>query len=139
MAFKVIQTTKINTQEFTFLEPDNVNYPVSPAASTKYYTPIGGSLTLKVRATLYINSEESIAPTIKSVKEKDGVLKIKFNSNLTKKTPETCDVWYVELDYTSETVADITKVITYLIDNSREDGENDDPPVSRGTRTDSQD
>lgn len=137
MAFRVIQTTKINTQEFTFLDSGNVNYPVSPAASTKFYTPTGGPLTLKVRATLYINSEESIAPTIKSVKEIGGVLRIKFNSNLTRKTPETCDVWYVEVDYTSNTVADITKVLTFLRDNSNAIGANDDPPTSRGTRTDS--
>nr|WP_315150884.1 hypothetical protein [uncultured Flavobacterium sp.] len=139
MSFKVIQTTKINTQEFTFQDSDNVNYPVSPAASTKFYTPIGGSLTLKIRATLYINSEESIAPTIKSVKENNGILKIKFNSNLTRKTPETCDVWYVEVDYTSDTVADIKKVISFLKNAKASDETIGDPPISRGTKTDTDD
>lgn len=138
MSFKVIQTTKINTQEFTFLDAANVNYPVSPAASTKFYTPEGGPLTLKVRATLYINSEESTAPTIKSVKEIGSTLKIKFNSNLTRQTPETCDVWYVEVDYTSDTVADITKVLTLLRDNNTADATIGDPPTSRGTVTDTQ-
>ena len=42
-------------------------------------------------------------------------------------TPETCDVWYVELDYTSPTVANITKIKSFMI--------NLDPETSRGTET----
>jgi hypothetical protein len=136
MSFKIIQITKINAQDFTFLDPENVSYPVSPLISAKFYTPKGQSLTLKIRATLYINSKDSEEPSIRSVKEKDGVLKVKYQCNFSKKTPETCNVWYIEIDYTSETVSDITKIISFLRNSNISDPIEIDPETSRGTEVD---
>jgi hypothetical protein len=126
--YPTIQTTKINSVPFTFLEPGEVNYPVAPLVSAKFYTPKGGVLTLKVRATVYMNSEIPDAPVVEPPVEKDGVLTINYDYDFSMETPETCDVWYVELDYTSPTVGDIKTIMSYMI--------NLDPEGSRGTSTD---
>jgi len=125
--YQTIQTTKINTQPFTFLSPGEVNYPVAPLVSAKFYTPEGGKLTLKVRATLYMNSEIPDAPVVEPPTEKDGVLTINYDYDFSMETPETCDVWYVELDYTSETVGNINTIKSFMV--------NLDPETSRGTTT----
>jgi hypothetical protein len=125
--YPTVQTTKINTLPFTFLEPGEVNYPVAPLVSAKFYTPKGGVLTLKVRATVYMNSEIPDAPVVEPPVEKDGVLTINYDYDFSMETPETCDVWYVELDYTSPTVGDIKTIMSYMI--------NLDPEESRGTET----
>lgn len=126
MAFNVIQNTRINTGAFIFVQPETVTYPVSPLVSASFYSP-NGVLTLKIRATLYINSEDPNNPTVEEPKEIDGSLQLYFDYNFSEETPESCDVWYVEVDYTSDTVGDITEVVSYLKDI--------DPETSRGTRT----
>ncbi|MBW4359741.1 hypothetical protein [Flavobacterium taihuense] len=125
--YPTIQTTKINAVPFTFLESGEVNYPVAPLVSAKFYTPKGGPLTLKVRATVYMNSEIPDAPVVEPPVEKDGVLTINYDYDFSMETPETCDVWYVELDYTSPTVGNITKIESFMV--------NLDPETSRGTST----
>lgn len=125
--YPTIQNTKINTEPFTFLQPDEVEYPVAPLVSAKFYTPKDGKLTLKVRATLYMNSEIPVAPFVEPPTEKDGVLTINYDYDFSMDTPETCDVWYVELDYTSPTVENITTIMSFMI--------NLDPEASRGTTT----
>jgi hypothetical protein len=126
--YPTIQTTKINTEVFTFSSPETVKYPVAPLISAKFYTPEGGPLTLKVRATLYMNSEIPNPPAVEPPVEKDGVLTINYDYYFSDETPETCDVYYVELDYTSDTVGDITTIMSYMV--------NLDPETSRGTKTD---
>ena len=125
--YPTIQTTKLNTLPFTFLQPGEVNYPVAPLVSAKFYTPEGGVLTLKIRATVYMNSEIPDAPVVEPPVEKDGVLTINYDYDFSMETPETCDVWYIELDYTSDTVGNINKVQSFMI--------NLDPEGSRGTST----
>lgn len=133
--FKVIQITKINTTDFTFLDPDNVTYPVDPLVSVKLITPEGGEPILKIRATLYINSKNTNPPKVKSVKENGTILTVKFECDFTKKTPETCDVWYIELNYTSATANQITEVDSFLKNNKLlDDGELGDPESSKGTK-----
>ncbi len=125
--YRTVQTTKMNTEPFFFKSPDEVNYPVAPSVSAKFYTPKGGPLTLKVRATLYINSENRDAPLVEQPKEKDGVLTINYDYDFSMEIPKSYDVWYVELDYTSDTVSKITKIESFMI--------NLDPDTSRGTTT----
>ena len=125
MAFTVIQNTKINTQVFTFTSPVTVNYPVSPLVSAKFYTPEGGALTLKIRATLYMNSEDTVAPTVQTPIESGNVLTMNYDYNFSEETPETCDAYYIEVDYISDTVANITEIKSFMI--------NLDPEGSRGT------
>jgi hypothetical protein len=127
MAFTVIQNTKINTQDFIFTSPETVRYPVAPLVSAKFYTPQSGALTLKIRATLYINSEDQNNPTVEEPTEEGSSLQLYFDYNFSEATPESCDVWYVEVDYTSDTVGDITEIVSYLKDI--------DPVTSRGTTT----
>ncbi len=125
MAFTVIQNTKINTTPFTFTSPATVTYPVAPLVSAKFYTPEGGSLTLKIRATLYMNSEDTVAPTVQTPIESGNVLTMNYDYNFSEETPETCDVYYIEVDYISDTVANITEIKSFMI--------NLDPEGSRGT------
>jgi len=127
MAFNVVQNTKINTQVFTFSNPETVIYPVAPLVSAKFYTPEGGLLTLKIRATLYMNSEIPDAPIVETPTESGTVLTMNYDYDFSEETPETCDVWYVEVDYTSDTVETITTVESFMI--------NLDPETSRGTVT----
>ena len=125
MAFAVIQNTKINTTPFTFTSPATVTYPVAPLVSAKFYTPEGGALTLKIRATLYMNSEDTVAPTVQTPIESGNVLTMNYDYNFSEETPETCDVYYIEVDYISDTVANITEIKSFMI--------NLDPEGSRGT------
>lgn len=126
MAFNVLQNTKINTGDFIFTNPETVTYPVAPLVSAQFYNP-NGVLTLKIRATLYINSEDSNNPTVEEPTEINNSLQLYFDYNFSEATPESCDVWYVEVDYTSNTVGDITEIVSYLKDI--------DPETSKGTKT----
>jgi len=126
MALKVIQNTKINSEDFIFSSPQTVTYPVAPLISTKFYSP-NGVLTLKIRATLYINSEDSNNPTVEATAEINHSLQLYFDYNFSEETPESCNVWYVELDYTSDTVGEIISITSFLKDI--------DPETSRGTIT----
>jgi hypothetical protein len=127
MAFTVIQNTKINTEVFTFKSPNEVTYPVAPLVSAKFYTPTDGPLTLKIRSTLYMNSDVPVPPIVETPTEEGTVLTMNYDYDFSEVTPETCDVWYVEVDYTSPTVGDITTIMSYMI--------NLDPETSRGTET----
>ena len=125
MAFTVIQNTKISTTPFSFSGPATVTYLVAPLVSAKFYTPEGGALTLKIRATLYMNSEDTVAPTVQTPIESGNVLTMNYDYNFSEETPETCDVYYIEVDYISDTVANITEIKSFMI--------NLDPEGSRGT------
>lgn len=124
MAFTIIQNTKINTQVFTFLSPETVTYPVAPLVSAKFYSP-NGVLTLKIRATLYMNSDDTVPPTVQEPTESGNVLTMNYDYDFSEVTPETCDVYYIEVDYTSETVENITTIESFMV--------NLDPETSRGT------
>jgi hypothetical protein len=127
MAYTIIQITRINTEPFIFQSPATVHYPVAPLVSAKFYIPEGGSLTLKIRATLYINSDDTTPPTVEIPTESGTTLTMYYDYNFSEVTPESCDVWYVEVDYTSETVGYITTIESFLKDI--------DPETSRGTTT----
>lgn len=126
MAFTIIQNTKINTQVFTFSSPETVTYPVAPLVSAKFYSP-NGVLTLKIRATLYMNSDDTVPPTVQEPTESGNVLTMNYDYDFSEVTPETCDVYYIEVDYTSETVENITTIESFMV--------NLDPETSRGTTT----
>ena len=74
-----------------------------------------------------MNSEIPDAPIVETPTENGTVLTMNYDYDFSEETPETCDVWYVEVDYTSDTVANITNVMSYMV--------NLDPETSRGTET----
>ena len=115
MAFKVLQNSKINSGDFIFSNPETVIYPVTPLVSASFYSP-DGVLTLKIRATLYINSEDQENPVVDEPTELDNTLQLYFDYDFSEETPESCNVWYIEVDYTSETVGDLIEVVSYLKD-----------------------
>lgn len=127
-SFKTIQVTKINSVPFTFNNPITVTYPVAPSISSKLYTNAEGKLTLKIRATLYIDSANTVEPFVQKNPEVHGSsLQLHFDYNFNEERPKSLDVWYIELDYTSNNVGYITSVSAYLRDV--------DPETSRATKT----
>lgn len=137
MSLKLIQLTKINTKDFKFKDLKNLTFPIPPLASANFLKN-GDVKTLKICATLYVNSKESAAPTFENPIENGSNLEIYFDYIWDKDSPKTYDVWYVELDYTSETVGNITEVISYLRNIGPTNvggGDGDDPKISRGTKT----
>jgi len=138
MDFNVIQITKINNIDFKFTDKQNLSLPIPPLASATILE-IDGRLTLKICATLYINSRDSQSPFIGTLTENDNLFEIYFDYDWDDLTPETYDVWYVEIDYTSENVGNITQVTSYLKNlNSKttvDGGLGEDPKTSRGTKT----
>jgi len=72
-----------------------------------------------------MNSEDTVAPTVQTPTENGNVLTMNYDYNFSEETPETCDVYYIEVDYTSDTVGDITTIMSYMVDL--------DPETSRGT------
>ncbi|MGL5113090.1 MAG: hypothetical protein ACRC6O_10680 [Flavobacterium sp.] len=146
MALKVIQITKINTGNFTFKDTSDLGIPVAPLVSVKY---LPASKTnpeiLKIRATLYINTEGEIGDPSINVTPNDNLLNVYFGANFDLGTPESSDVWYIEFDYTSDAnnppVKNITEVISYLKDTRPSSGDlleggiGEDPTTSRGTKT----
>jgi len=136
MTLKVVQNKKINTVDFKFKDIQNLTFPIPPLASANFYDN-DGVKTLKICATLYINPKETEKPTVQKVTEKDGTLTIYFDYEWDKVSPDTYDVYYIETDYTSDTVGDITEVISYLQYTipGVGGGDGDDPKTSRGTKT----
>ena len=130
MAITIIQNTKINTGDFIFTNPEAVTYPVQPLISANFFedTENKGVKTLKVRATLYINAADEKAPFVQPNQQIiNNSLQLHFDYYFTEETPESCDVWYVELNYTSSEIDDIASVTAYLRDI--------DPETSKGTKT----
>lgn len=140
MTLKVVQNKKINCEDFKFKDPQNLTFPIPPLVSANFYEK-DEVKTLKICATLYINAVESEKPTVDTVIEKDGTFTIYFDYIWDKVSPDTYDVYYVETDYTSDTVGDITEVISYLQYTvpTVGGGLGDDPKTSRGTKTSSAD
>jgi hypothetical protein len=142
MDYKLIQITKINSLDFEFLDKTNLSFPVPPLASANLYNN-DGVKTLKICATLYINSQNSQAPRIGEFSEEDNTFTIYFDYDWDNDSPETYDVWYVEVDFTSETVGNVTEVISYLknLNTSTPVGGDlgGEPTLSRGTKTSSGD
>lgn len=129
MALNVIQTTQINQNPFVILNSEEVNYPVAPLVSAKLYTSADGIETLKIRTTLYIDAADTELPWVEQNPEViDNSLQMYFDYNYKEETPVSLNVWYIELDYTSATVGEITSITSFLKDI--------DPETSRGTVTD---
>lgn len=128
MALNVIQTTQINQVPFVISDSKEVNYPVAPLVSTKLFTPAGGVATLKIRATLYIDAADTELPWVEQDPEViDNSLQLYFDYNYKEETPISLNAWYIELDFTSPTVGEITSITSFLKDI--------DPETSRGTTT----
>lgn len=121
-----LQCSIINTVPFSIKETGNLEFPMAPMTSVKYDNTSGN---IKIRTIVFIDSAAGTSPSILnfSSNENGNVLQIALNYNYKDETPTTFSCFYVELDYTSETVKNITEVCTHLIDI--------DPKTSRGTHT----
>lgn len=140
MTLKTVQIKKINNEDFKFKDIQNLTFPIPPLASANFYDN-DGVKTLKICATLYVNPKETEKPTVQKVTEQGDTFTIYFDYEWDKISPDTYDVYYVETDYTSETVGNITEVISYLQYTvpTLGGGLGDDPKLSRGTKTSASD
>jgi hypothetical protein len=136
---QVIQITQINTEDFIFKDKENITFPIPPLVSANFYYNDEDVQILKICATLYINSKGTEEPTVETPTEEDGTLTIYYDYEWDEISPDTYNVYYVEIDYTSDTVADITEVISYLkytrSTTAVGPGDGGDPTISRGTKT----
>lgn len=137
MNFKVIQLTKINTLDFEFTDKDNLTFPIPPLTSANLFYDADQIETLKICSTLYINSRDSKTPVVGTLTEEGATFEIYFDYDWDDATPETYDVWYAEIDYTSNTVGNISEVTSYLknLNSQRHIDLGEDPKTSRGTKT----
>lgn len=125
-AYPTIQVTQLTSTPFIFIDPTQVENPLSPLVSAKFYSP-NGVLTLKLRATLYINSANTTPPFLAPPTENGNQLEVYFDYNFPEVVPQSYTVWYIEFDYVSATVGSITSIMSFLKDL--------DPETSRGTVT----
>lgn len=125
--YPTLQNTKINSEPFVFQNNSFVDYPVAPIISAKFYD-VNGIKTLKIRATLYIESEVTINPFVEIpvLDNEKKELTINYYYDYKETIPTSCNVWYVEIDYCIPKGSKIKEIISHLI--------NIDPQTSRGTR-----
>ena len=125
--YPTLQNTKINSEPFVFQNNSFVQHPVAPVISAKFYE-VNGIKTLKIRATLYIESEVSINPLVEIpvLNSEEKKLYINYYYDYQETIPTSCNVWYVEIDYCMPKGSKINEIISHLI--------NIDPQTSRGTR-----
>jgi hypothetical protein len=128
MSLEIIQNTQVNQIPFTLVHSDEVTYPISPLASVKLITPTDGAPFLSIRVTLYIDSSVTESPRVQpNPAVIDNSLQLYFDYNYTEETPKSLNAWYLELEYASPVVKEITSVTSYLKDI--------DPETSKGTTT----
>lgn len=124
-SYPTLQVTQINQVPFKFSNKSPGN-PLAPLVAAEFYEN-EGVLTLKIRATLYIDAQNTTIPTVVLQSEKENILNFVFDYDYCEVEPTSYNIWYVEIDYTSDTVGNIDTVMTYLRDI--------DPKTSRGTVT----
>lgn len=128
MSLNVIQITQINQVPFVISNSEEVTYPLSPLVSTTLFTSTGGVATLKIRATLYIDSADKELPWVEpNPVVIENSLQLYFDYNYQEETPVSLNVWYMELDYILLAGEQITSVTSFLKDI--------DPETSKGTTT----
>lgn len=120
-----LQCSLINTvKPFEIENTNNLGYPLAPMTSAKFDSNSGN---LKIRVTVFVDSAAGIDPSNLTFtpNEEINILTLILNYTFKEETPTSFSCFYVELDYTSDTVKNITEVFTQL--------QNLDPKTSRGT------
>lgn len=126
MDYSILQITKLNTIPLIFSSTKNLSYPMPPLVTSELVDDDGESF-IKVRATLFIDSENESTPTIDSITETARIIEIIYSYDYSEEIPSSYDTWYVEIDCTSKEIQDIKNVVSFLRDV--------DPRTSRGTQT----
>ncbi|MEL1242160.1 hypothetical protein [Flavobacterium flavipallidum] len=128
MPLNVIQISQINQEPFVITNSDDSIYPLSPQVSTTLLTSTNGEEILKIRVTLYIDAADKQLPWVEpNPEEIENSLQLYFDYNYQEEKPVSLNVWYMELDYTSDTLTEITSITSFLKDI--------DPETSKGTKT----
>jgi len=121
---KVVQVSKINLENsFIFNEDKSVGFPMEPLISTE----VIDCNILKVRIAVFIDKDNEMDPYVEVISETDDTLNISINYNYKEEKPSEYNCYYLEIDYTSDSVTKIKKINSKLIDI--------DPRTSRGTVT----
>jgi hypothetical protein len=121
---KVVQVSKINLENsFIFNEDKSVGFPMEPLISTE----VIDCNILKVRIAVFIDKDNEMDPYVEVISETDDTLNISIKYNYKEEKPLEYNCYYLEIDYTSDSVTNIKKINSKLIDI--------DPRTSRGTVT----
>jgi len=128
MPLNVIQISQINQVPFVISNSEEVTYPLSPLVTATLSSPTGGAATLKIRATLYIDSADKELPWVEPNPQViENSLQLYFDYNYQEEKPVSLNVWYMELNYILLAGEQISSVTSFLKDI--------DPETSKGTTT----
>lgn len=121
---EVVQVSKINIEKsFIFKDDGNIGFPMEPLISAEFLEPN----IIKVRIVVFIDKNNKNDPSVEIVSEVDDALHVSICYNHGEIVPLEYNSYYLEINYTSDTVSKIKKVDAKLIDI--------DPKTSRGTVT----
>jgi len=120
------QCSLINIEPFYIKDTKALGFPMAPLVSVFGYSD-DGIKKIKIRTVLFIDSNDQKPVLGFTVEEINNVLFVTSDYDFVEDSPKSFSCYYVELDYTSETVADLVMVTSYLVDL--------DPKTSRGTST----
>ena len=123
-SIKVVQISKINSEKsFVFEDDKDIGFPMEPLISAKLIEPN----TIKIRIVVFIDKNSKNDPSVEIVSEVDDTLNVSINYYHSEIRPLEYNSYYLEIDYTADTVSKIVKVNAKLNDI--------DPKTSRGTVT----
>ena len=121
---EVVQVSKINIEKsFIFKDDGDIGFPMEPLISAEFLEPN----FIKVRIVVFIDKNNKNDPSVEIVSEVDDALHVSICYNHGEIIPLEYNSYYLEINYTSDTVSKIKKVDAKLIDI--------DPKTSRGTVT----
>jgi hypothetical protein len=122
-----LQCSLINSgAAFTIKNTQDLGFPMAPATTAKF---VDQGEKIKIRTVVFIDSAAGNDPNSLtfSCAEDGNTLEIGINYNYREESPTTFSCFYVELEYSSDTVSSLTTVCAKLVDL--------DPKTSRGTYT----
>ena len=123
-SIEVVQVSKVNVEKsFVFKDDKNIDFPMEPLISAI----ITAFNTIKIRIVVFVDRENKIDPVVKIISEIEDTLSISVDYDYKDIKPSEYTCYYLEIDYSSDTVSKIKKINSKLIDT--------DPRTSRGTVT----
>jgi hypothetical protein len=124
--FVTKQFSLINSSPFYIEDIDMLGFPLAPLVSVIGYVS-EGTKKIKIRTVVFVDSALE-KPIMNFLGEQKGkTLELYSIYDYKEDNPKSFNCYYVELDFTSKNVEEITSVVSFLKDI--------DPKTSRGTST----
>jgi hypothetical protein len=129
----LVQASLVNdiNSPFVITDRSTIHFPMAPLVTAVGFVNDEQVKMIRISTTLFIDSNAGLInftpESFITEQNPNGDLSVISCYNYKEETPESFNVYYIELDYTSETVEEIVTVTSYLRDI--------DPKTSRGTST----